>query len=191
MRKKSICALTSMLLGASVYTHAGDFGYSYVQAGYTASETEFLDVDIDGDTFGFSGSAEISDSTYMIAGYSETDYDFDIDSTTFVVGLGGHTVVSINTDAFIEAAFINQDVEFSGFGSEDDNGYGINTGLRYAVSNRIELNTNISYVDIFDDTETSFGFGGRAKLNNAISLGASYGKADDTTAVTLSLRGNF
>ncbi|MGB5719239.1 MAG: hypothetical protein WBM34_00975, partial [Woeseiaceae bacterium] len=73
-----------------------------------------------------------------------------------------------------------------GFGSVDDNGYGVMVGVRGMVSERLELDGNLSYVDLGDGSDgTALGASALYALSDSFSLGLAAGFDEDTTTYGL------
>ncbi|HZD53227.1 MAG TPA: outer membrane beta-barrel protein [Woeseiaceae bacterium] len=169
---------------------AEDFDYSFVQASY--GQIDFDDLDVDGDALGISGSFAINDSFHIFGGYETGDLDFGIDVNTFEAGLGFNTPLTDTVDLVAGLSYITTEVEVSGFGSADDDGYGLDAGLRAMVSPVVELNGGISYVDFGDGgDDTAFGAGFRYYFSDAFSVGLSGSWGDDTSTYGVGGRYSF
>ena len=183
------------MLFLSSHSHTQDISYNYVELNGGNSEatieSEFGDIDIDGDSFGISGSFEISDLVYLTADYNSADFDFDIEQTVTGIGLGVHSNADSRSDVFGQFLLINVEIEQPLLGSDDDNGFGFVFGVRHFLNEKIELNGNITYIDVFEDSETTTSIGARGYLSEKMSLGLEYSTADDINGYTASLRFNF
>ena len=82
------------------------------------------------------------------------------------------------------------DVELdTGFGSADDDGFGLGVGLRGRVTDNIELEAGINYVDLDDGgDDTSLAAGGRYYFTPAFAVGAGFEVGDDVTSWTVGVR---
>lgn len=185
---KSRMALAFMMAFLSSNSYSYDFSYNFVQFSLGSSETDVENVDIDGDSFGLSGSFEVSENAYFVVGYTSSDFDFDIDQEIIGAGVGFHTDSGEKTDLIGEIVVVNAEIEQPQLGSDDDSGLGLMFGVRHSLNNNIEVNANISYVDLFDDDSTGFGLGGRFYANESFSLGLGYSTSDDTDGFSISFR---
>ena len=176
------------LLALSAVTNAETFDYTYVSLGY--GTTELDGVDADGDGFGIDGSVAISDNFHLFAGYSNSSFDFDVDANTLAAGIGYNTSLTNVVDFVGRVSYQYVELDAPGLSGVDDNGIGLGVGLRYAASERLELDAGINYVDLSDSgDDTSFGLGGLYSFTDSFALGLSGDWGDD--ASTYSAVGRF
>lgn len=175
--------LTAVLLLASASLAQAEFNYNYVSASF--SQTEFDDINIDGNAFGFGGSFAISDEFHVFGNYGvgELDDDFGVsaDVDQFSVGFGYNVPITPNVDVVATASYEYVEVSVDGFGSADDNGYGLGLGLRLAASEQLELHGGMVYVD-FGDDDTGFGAGLLYNFTPQFALGVDGDWTDDTSS---------
>lgn len=182
--------LALALLALSASTSAGDFDYNYLSIGY--GQMELDDVDVDGDGFGIGGSFALSDNFHVFAGYETADLDFGVEANGFGVGLGYNTPVSPVVDLVTRVSYQYSEVEVPGFGSEDENGFGLGLGLRFAATEKLELDAGIDYVDFGDaGDDTAFGASGLYSFTEAFALGLGGSWSDDASSYTVSGRFYF
>lgn len=167
--------------------------FNYVSAGY-------LDGDIDGDDadgWTFDGSTLLGENFFLSGQYqtvSNSDDGVDVDFNWLSAGLGYRTAISASTDFYGLVTYENVEVEASYRGSsisDDENGYGLSVGVRSMVSGNIELDGRLGYIDIADESETSFTVGARYYFNNNFSLGANYTTLDELDLVGLTAHYSF
>lgn len=161
--------------------------YNYIEGVYQRVD---LDDDfgpnIDGDGFGVGGSYEIAENWHIFGGYSTFGLDFDIDLKELAIGAGYHADISDAASLYANLAYINAEIDVVGFGSVDDNGYGVMVGVRGMVSERLELDGNLSYVDLGDGSDgTALGASALYALSDSFSLGLTAGFDEDTTTYGL------
>jgi len=181
-------SLFVLLLASSMASFADDFDYNYIDLSYGI--LDFDDIDVDGDGFGIGGSFAINPDIHVFAGYQTAGLDFGIDVTQFAAGVGYNTELSPTVDAIARLSYQYADVDASGFGSVDDNGFGFGVGLRFAATDVLELNANIDYVDFGDGgDDTGFGLGAFYSFTPVFDLGLTGSWSDDTS--TYSLTGRF
>lgn len=151
-------AVVPMVLGASMATAADKLSYSYLEAEYVFGDQ--LDVDVGGDDkfdvdgTRFKGSAALTNNVF--AWGSSTSLDVDLphgwDDSSFdsqSIGIGGNfTLVpgARQLDAWGGVSY--ERVEIFGF---NDDGYGLNAGLRWAALEVLELNASTSLRDYGDE----------------------------------------
>lgn len=183
---KRSCAFVA-LLSLSAAAAADGLDYSYFQGSY--SQIEFDDIDVDGDGFGLSGSYALGDRFAVIGGFGKGDLDFDVETTEFEVGGLFHTPLSDSVDFVGTLTYVSVEVDVPGFGSADDDGFGLGAGLRAMATPQVELHGGISYVDLNDSgDDTGFGAGVRYHFTEAFSAGLAGSWGDDASSYGISGR---
>ena len=167
--------------------------YNFLELGYQSVD---LDVgggfDVDGDGYVLGGSFEIGENFFGFAGYSKTDFDFNVDLTQLQAGIGWHTGLTENTDFFARAAWVDAEIDAPGFGSVDESGYGLGIGVRSNVTDLIELYGEVSYVDLGSGADsTAFGAGIYFNLTDNFALGLGASVDDDVTSYGANARFYF
>ncbi|XQF92615.1 outer membrane beta-barrel protein [Pseudoalteromonas espejiana] len=193
MKTNKIAILLFTAAVASPAALAESPNFNYVSAGY-------LDGDIDGDDadgWTFDGSTLLGENFFLSGQYQtvgNSDDGVDVDFNWLSAGLGYRTAISASTDFYGLVTYENVEVEASYRGSsisDDENGYGLSVGVRSMVSDNIELDGRLGYIDIADESETSFTVGARYYFNNNFSLGANYTTLDELDLVGLTARYSF
>jgi len=158
--------------------------YNFIQAGYQSIDIDLGGgFDVDGDGYGLGGSFEIGDNVFVFASYVKADFDFGIDLNQLQAGVGYRLELTVNTDFFASLAYVDAEVEVSGFGSADDSGYGATIGVRSNVSDLIELFGEVAYVDLGDGADgTAIGGGIWFNLTDSFALGLNAATDDDVTS---------
>ena len=184
---RSIFLVILVALSASVY--ADEFSYNSITASY--SQIDFDNLNADGDALGINGSAEIGESFFVFGSYSTADVDIaDVD--TLSAGVGYHMPMSDQVDFVGSVSYEYIDVSVPGFGSADDNGFGLGIGLRYQANNEFEINGGIDYVDYSDGgDDTSFSLGFLYDFADNFSVGMEGDWSDDATAYGIGVRFYF
>lgn len=178
------------LLVFSASVSADGFDYDFLSLGYGV--IEFDDINVDGDGVGIAGSYAINDSFHVFAGYQDAGLDFGVDVTSISAGIGYHMGLSPTVDLVTSLSYEYVDISASGIPGIDDNGVGLGIGLRFAATDKIELNAGISYVDFSDSgDDTGFGAGGLYSFTDAFALGFGGSWTDDASAYTLTGRFYF
>lgn len=178
--------LTALLLASPVM--ADGLSYNFIEGAYARVELDDSLVDVDGDGFGIGGSFEINENFFGLASYSTADFDFGVDLNQLNAGFGFHTGISPNTDFVATLVYVRAEVEAGGFGSIDESGWGASAGLRSMVSDRLEVNGAISYVDFGDGDDTSIGGGVLYNFTDTFAVGANIGFGEDTTTYGVNAR---
>lgn len=167
--------------------------FNFIELGY-----DFVDLDlgggdsVDGDGFALGGSFEINENFFGFASYSDTGFDFSVDLTQMQLGVGWRTGLTDNTDFFVRAAYVALEIDAPGFGSLDENGYGLGIGVRGNVSELVELYGEIAYADLGSDADgTAVGGGAYFKVSDNVALGLGASVDDDVTTYGASVRFYF
>ena len=154
-------ALVPMALCSGAAHAAGKIGYSYLEAEYVFGDQLDLDAggddkfDVDGTRF--KGSAALTDNVFAWGSSTSLDIDFpsivkdevgeSFDSQS--IGIGGNfTLVpgARQLDAWGGVSY--ERAEILGF---NDDGYGLNAGVRWAALEVLELNASTSLRDYGDE----------------------------------------
>ena len=190
MIRKSLGIALLLLAGPAL---AADISYNYIQLDYGFVELEDVlpGVSVDGDGPGVSGSVEIGENWFIGAGYQKVDFDYDVEFEQIAAGLGFHTPIAANTDFFATLSYVQVDASGAG-GSASENGYGATIGVRGMVSESLELDGTLGYVDLGDGADgTSFGAAAIYNFTKVFSLGVSVGFEEDATSYGAGVRFYF
>ena len=167
--------------------------YTYASIGYVNTEIDdngFFGEDPDGDGIGIGGSVAVADMVHLFAGYGISELEVlgvDVDYDTLNVGLGVNYPLADSIDLVGRLAYVHVEIDVDGFGSADDNGYGLSAGVRAMVTKQVELNGFVNYVDLgSDDTSVSIGALYNFTEMFAAGIGAKFG--DDVRALSAGVR---
>jgi opacity protein-like surface antigen len=185
--------LLVILFAFSGAAFADDFNYNSVTVSY--GQIDFDDLNADGDTLGINGSAAVSENFHVFASYGVGEVDDGIDTLdvdTWNAGIGYNTSLSESVDLVVGLSYEYIDLSAPGFGSVDDNGFGVSVGLRMAASDKLEIDAGIAYVDMSDNGDnTAFGGGLLYSFTENFALGLSASFDDDVTAYNIGGRFYF
>ncbi|MCQ8891150.1 porin family protein [Pseudoalteromonas carrageenovora] len=189
--KIAILLFTAAVASPAVLAESPNF--NYVSAGY-------LNGDIDGDDadgWTLDGSTLLGENFFLSGQYQtvgNSDDGLDVDLNWLSAGAGYRTAISASTDFYGLLTYENVEAEASYRGnsaSEDENGYGLSIGVRSMLSDSIELDGRLGYIDIEDESETSITLGARYYMNKNFSIGANYTTIDELDLVSLTARYSF
>ena len=131
-----------------------------------------------------------ADNFHLFGEYQTADMDFDVDINFLEAGLGYNMSISDSVDLVARLGYVNAEIEPPGGPSFDENGYSIGAHLRGAVSEMIELNGGLDYVDL-DESETRAKAGVRFNFTEQFSVGLNGTWWDDFNIYQLNARFSF
>lgn len=186
---KKLCVAAALALPLSAM--AEGLSYKFLEADYVMVDADGGGGEADG--FAIGGSYLFAPQVYATAGYSSLSPDgaSDIDVTAFTAALGFRHPLTSTLDANLEAGFVSAEIDAGSFGSEDDTGYSLGAGLRAMVASQLELNGGVSYVNVFDEGETSFGVGAVFSFTPQLAAVAGADFGDETTGFNIGGRFMF
>ncbi len=173
--------VAALVLALAAPALADTPSYNYVQGSFQKVDLDDggLGLDVDGDGFGIGGSFEVADNWHVFGGYSTIDFGFGIELNQLSVGAGYHTDTSATTSMFADLSLIRAEVDAGSFGSEDESGFGLRVGVRSNLTDKVEAEGNIAYVDLGDGGDgTSVGGAIWYGFTKAFSLGL-FANADE------------
>lgn len=186
--------LFTALIAFSASAGAQGFDYNYFSVGYQRLNLDDGFIDVDGDGFGVDGSFAINENFFIFGSYGMGEFEeqgITVDVDTLSAGIGWHTPLTDKVDFVTGLSYEYVDVGASGFGSVDENGYGLGVGLRFQASEAIELNGGINYIDYGDGDDTGFGVGLLYGVSENVDIGVSADWAEDSSAYGLNGRFYF
>jgi Outer membrane protein beta-barrel domain len=201
MRRTLLSLAVASLACLPVASHAGDISYSYAEIAYVSTDIDDFDETFDG--FALGGSVEVAENFFLFGSYTDQSGDFDdldfgnvdIDVTGWTIGGGYAYPVSDTMDLVGRLAYVSTELEASAFdnsGSVDDDGYSLGAGLRAMPIKQLEIEGDITYVDLSDTGDsTTFGIAGRYYFVPQFAVGVAAGFGDDSTSYGVSARWNF
>lgn len=185
-----ITALLAFLF-VSYQSIASELSYSYIEVAYLESDTDIDGIDIDGDGFGFLVSNDIAENLAIFFSYQDEEFDFDFDGEVLSFGLDYHTPFSESGDLVVSFAVVDVEISQPILGTEDDTGNVIQFGFRNQISEAAEVGAFISRADVFDDTETSYGFNLALGATDGVQLTLGYSTSDDTDVISIGIRAYY
>ena len=197
LKKIQILALTCLfIMTTSPQLRADGFGYSYIDAIYSTSDTDIEGFNINSKGFDIDASVALSENVAFTIGYgnetAETAYiaGFDIDLNSFDFGFDFHAPLAATTDVVIGFSVLNSEISIP-FASEDDTGNVISAGIRHRLAPNAELDIGVGRVDIFDESATGFDIALLVEIANNFHFGIGYGSSEDTTSIGFGVRAGF
>ena len=163
---------------------AGDLSYNFIEIGYQKADLDddLAGFSIDGDGYGIAGAFEVGENWFIAVGYSALDFDFGVDLDQLSVGGGYHFGMSESTDFFATLSYLTAEISASGFGSLDEDGYGVAIGVRSLLTDKVELSGSIGYSDLGDGADgTAFNAGALYSFTENFAVGFDIGIDEDVT----------
>lgn len=175
---RRVLLATLLVLGFAGTANA-EFDYTFVQLNY--SQIDFDNGD--GDAFGISGSYALTNEFHVFGGAEFSDLDFGVDASVWAAGFGYNTELTPDLDIVAQALLQSVQVD-TPFGDGDDSGLGFNLGLRYGLSDLVELNAGINYVNLDDSGDTTaFSAAALFNVTARFTLGINALFDDDADAI--------
>ncbi len=185
--RSCLAAAAACLLPLSA--QAGNFNYTWAQFAYSDVTVDNTGGDFDGDAWTLSGAVELTDAIFVFGGYEYGDYDFNLETDTYQIGLGLDFPVGRKADLVFGLGYVDVSADLPGFGSIDDDGFTALGGVRAEVAPSFQVEAGLEYVDLSDGgDDTGFYAGGRYYFTPAWAVGLGYSSGDDSDAWTVSLR---
>lgn len=190
--KKPLLALALLAALPLAATAAEGVSYTYVEGGYTRTDTDFEDAD----GIGVNGSVAIAPNFHLFGGYSaqETD-DFNaggvefegLDLDQWRVGVGYNHEISPRADLVTRVAYEKFDVE-----SIESDGISVEAGVRGALAPNFEGYALAGYEDGDGFDGDFYGrLGALVKFNPTWSLSGDVKFADGDTQLFVGPRITF
>jgi len=190
MRIPRILLIAAALVAAPMASQAGDFSYSYAEAGWARVAIDDSEINLNFDGFFLRGSVEVTDRFFLFADYLDVSKS-GIDVQRYALGVGGNYPLSDALDVVGRAAWAKSEV--SGFGySADDDGYLVSAGLRGRPGERFELEGSVAYEDYGNGSDdTILTVGARYFFTDMFAVGAEFQKFEDADAWGIGFRVSF
>ncbi|MFA5633077.1 MAG: outer membrane beta-barrel protein [Porticoccaceae bacterium] len=159
MRKLTLaCVFATASLGVL----ADQPSYTYVEGGYLRVDPD--DISLDPTGYYLDGSLAIADNWFVRGGYSDVDDStggVKVEMESVDLGIGYKQGLGANSSFHLVASYLEGEVKARGYGGrikDDADGFALTAGLRSYVVDNLELNADVSYVDV-DDDGLDFGVG--------------------------------
>ena len=176
-------------LAMPVSALADGFDYTFVEAGFVSTEVDVGPFDVDGDGIGIHGSFALSENVHLRGGYSDQDYDFDIDGSVLNFGAGFNTALNADFDFVAHVSYYDVEVD-TVIGDASDDGLGIGAGIRARPGANFELDAGLTYVDL-DDSDTVLNVGLRYYFSNTFALAGGLSDDDSGLSFSVGVRAEF
>jgi hypothetical protein len=193
MRKFILAMLTAMLAFAPLLARAEGPSYSFLDAGYVVTDIDDFDDEADG--YLLRGSFEFVENWFLYARYLDQSVEVfgtDVDATQMALGVGYAWPLTDAMDLYGKVGYTEAEVDASGMGSFDDDGYELSLGVRGNVMEQLELEGAVNYTDLSDTGDsTALGIAARWYFVEQFAVGVEGEFSDDATSYGIGVRWNF
>lgn len=176
----SLLALALAATAPFAASAAESLNYNYIEGGYSATNLDNGNGDIDADGVGANASIALSPNWHVFGGLTvqESDsFDFlgdrvETDVNQWRAGVGYNLAIANNTDLIARAAYEKievDDVTIAGVRydvNDGDDGYSAEVGVRSALTTNLEGHALAGYEDYGDGADDFYGrLGAQYKFN--------------------------
>lgn len=180
-----LAGVTSSLLGTSPAVLASGLDYNYLEASYLRGNAD--DDAPSGEHRGFEVtlSAPLEDGNFMRVRYARSKAETDDATQTRISGgLGSHAAWNAMIDGYMLLSY--EEYKFRG---QDEDGYSGELGLRFGLSEILELSAAGQYLKLGKLGESVTWTGGLIlELGRGVALSARYENAEGEARYTAGLR---
>ncbi len=186
MRKSlALSAIASLAVAGPVL--ASDISYTYVEGALTgeAIDDPDGDDDIEGSGLSLTGSVDLSSHVFGFLNLAGTEYqyknfdDSDFSAGRLGLGIGWHFPLGSKIDLVSGVSLQRLRLEDEFDNAINEQGYGVNVGLRGMAGQRVQWNVGMNYVDYGDDVDdTSWTAGFRYYFTRGFAMGLDVGSTD-------------
>jgi hypothetical protein len=160
--------------------------YTYVEANYIWTDLDVGDEKLDGAEL--IGSLELPANFFgQVTASTQSD---ETDVEVYRIGAGWHFGLIPRLDLFAIVSYLHVEADNASFDSKEDGVQG-DLGVRFLLTDRIELNGKMIWQDIDDEDDVGFGLGARFYLIDRLSLGARMESLDEDETFAVGLRFDF
>ena len=174
---------------------ASEFNYNEVAMSLAPDAIDGADP-----TLAFSGSYEFMTDFSVIGSHSNTQVaesrGVEVDFSITQLGVSYHRPLQLmaKTDVTADVRYVETNLTISR-GSRSANlgsgsGYRVGTGIRHQYSDRIELQSTLSYLSVESEADMALSVGGHYSFSKNLSAGAAY-TTGDFDGISGSVRWNF
>jgi len=175
MTLKKTIIISFLLTSLPFFANSNDFNYSGFGISY--SDSKVKDLDLNQKQFSLFFQNELYNDFYFSSYYQYTDADdINFHSNTLSLGIGHHQSLTNRTDIYYGLeymkAFYNSPYYNQPNIKDTNEGFLINTGLRYKLTKYIEVNYKHTYSELTEDSFNSIG--ARVYLTNRFYYTVDY-----------------
>jgi predicted porin len=185
----AVAVLTAAAVSLPTAAFEGDIGYTYAEGGYQRLDIDNFNGKGNGGFFG--GSVQVHESAFLSAGYDFADLGRGVDVRTLELAAGVRYPMTRDLDAVLQLGYIDGKVD-TRFGDFNDDGFFVSGGMRWMLTELVELNAAVKYVDLDESGDDwVFSLGGLVEVRSNIALLGGLEFADGADILRLGLRYYF
>ena len=190
--------LSASILGTAIAANAvaEQPSYNFIDAGYM--KLRLGDTDFEPSGYFVQGSFEVHENLFIFGNYADLDDSqdsIDVDAEQYSVGAGYKAAASDTVSIYAALAYVKVEAEAASgalSAQEDDDGYGIELGIRAQETENLEINASISYAKTDEDDGISLSLGTVYYFTSNFGLVAGIGTdTDDNRDYSVGLRLSF
>jgi hypothetical protein len=184
MRKLSFAGAVIALAAAPLAAVAGP-GYTYLGAGYGVIDPDGGD-DLDG--FTLEGSVAVHENVHLTADYIMGE-DGPVELARTRLAAGYNMPLNSATDFVGRVGWSFSEIDVNNLGSESDDGFLVQAGVRSMATEALELNAFLNYDDL--EEEVGIELGGVFNFTPNFGATAGYSYSDVVQTYDVGLRYTF
>jgi len=161
---------------------APEMEYTYIEANFLWTDSDGLGEELTGGEI--TGSLELPLNLFVQLTGSQLSDSTDVDQ--YRLGVGWHFGLIPRLDAYGIASYAETEIDGSG-GSFDDEGWVFELGLRFLLTDSLEVNGSMEWVDL-DESDVGGSLGVRYYIIDALSLGARVETLDSDETISVGAR---
>lgn len=169
----------ALLVALAPAATLAEMSYNRIEISFV--DADYDDSDVDGDGFEIAASYLLNEEIFVHGRWLEEDLDLNIDASFIELGVGLRKPLQDDLDFVGTLSYV--DVEI---GSADDDGFGLAAGIRAQLSDAVQAEAMLRYVNYDDlDSDTGIVLAGRYYFNEsmAVGLGLEFGDLADTLRI--------
>jgi opacity protein-like surface antigen len=185
----AVAALAAAAVALPSTAFEGDIRYSYLEGGYQRLDVDNFNGKGNGGFFG--GSIQVHESAFLSAGYDFAGLGRGVDVRTLELAAGVRYPMTRDLDAVLQLGYIDGKVD-TRFGDFNDDGFFVSAGARWMLTETVELNSAIKYVDLDrSGDDWVFSLGGLIEVRPKIALLGGFEFTDGADILQLGVRYYF
>jgi hypothetical protein len=182
-------AVAASVAAPGVAAQDGVIRYTYIEGGYQRVDVDGFSGNGDGGFLG--GSVQVHDAAFLSATIDYADFGGGVDVRSLELAGGVRYALTRDFDAVLQLGYIDARVD-TRFGDFNDDGFFVSGGGRWMLTERVELNGGLKYVDLDESGDDwVVTIGGLVDVGRNFALLAGLDFNDDANVMSFGLRYYF